>query len=163
MHFGRALWILGSVVLAWGANVVHAADARPMFFEHLSTRDGLPQGDVLVTLQDSQGFVWIGTEDGLVRFDGHEIYRYAYSPSAAGGLPGNFIYAIAEDKHADLWIGIKGGGLARWSRATDTFTVYRHDPANADSISSDAVHRLLVDSRGWIWIGTLDAGIDVLD
>jgi signal transduction histidine kinase/ligand-binding sensor domain-containing protein/CheY-like chemotaxis protein len=156
-------WVFRAALLGCASVAAASSGGLPLILENLSTRDGLPQGDVLVTLQDSQGFVWIGTEDGLVRFDGHEIYRYAYSPTAAGGLPGNFINAIAEDKHADLWIGIKGGGLARWSRATDTFTVYRHDPADADSISSNAVHRLMVDSRGWIWIGTLDAGIDVLD
>jgi len=163
MHLGRVLWILGSLVLAWGTDTVQAADARPMFLEHLSTREGLPQGDVMVTLQDSQGFVWLGTEDGLVRYDGHEVYRYAYSRTAPGGLPGNFVNAIAEDNRADLWIALKGVGLAQWHRATDTFTVYRHDPANANSLSSDAVRTVFVDAQGRIWIGTLDAGINILE
>ncbi|HEY5102424.1 MAG TPA: two-component regulator propeller domain-containing protein [Steroidobacteraceae bacterium] len=134
-----------------------------MFFEHLSTREGLPQGDVMVTLQDSQGFVWLGTEDGLVRYTGHEVYRYAYSRTAKAGLPGNFVNAIVEDKKGDLWIALKGAGLAQWHRATDTYTVYRHDPANANSISSDAVRSVLVDAGGRIWIGTLDAGINILE
>ena len=113
-----------------------AIDAPPMILEHLTTADGLPQGTVYAALQDSQGFVWLGTEDGLVRFDGHEMVRYAYSPSVRGGLPGNFIYQIAEDPHHDLWIVIKDAGVARWNRASDTFTVYRHDPANPDSLQS---------------------------
>ncbi len=142
---------------------VAAIDPPPLILEQLTTADGLPQGTVYATLQDSQGFVWLGTEDGLVRFDGHELVRYAYSPSARGGLPGNMIYQIVEDAHHDLWIAIKDAGVARWNRATDTFTVYRHDPASADSLSSDATNCAQVDGRGRIWIGTRDAGLNVLD
>jgi len=138
-------------------------DAPPLVLEHLTTDDGLPQGTVFTTLQDSQGFVWLGTEDGLVRYDGHELHRYAYSRSARGGLPGNFINQVAEDAHHDLWIAIKDAGLARWNRSTDTFTVYRHDAANPDSLSSDHARAVLVDVRGRIWVGTSDAGISILD
>jgi signal transduction histidine kinase/ligand-binding sensor domain-containing protein/CheY-like chemotaxis protein/HPt (histidine-containing phosphotransfer) domain-containing protein len=139
------------------------ADAPALVLTHLTTSDGLPQSTVNATLQDSQGFVWFGTEDGLVRYDGHEMVGYAYSPSARGGLPGNFINQIAEDPHHDLWIAVKGAGLARWNRPTDSFTVYRHDPEDPASLGSDAVHNVLVDARGRIWVGTSDAGIDVLE
>ena len=74
-----------------------AADAPPLILEHLTTADGLPQGTVYTTLQDSQGFIWLGTEDGLVRYDGHEIVRYAYTRDARNALPGNFVYQIVED------------------------------------------------------------------
>ena len=140
-----------------------SADQRPLLLQHLSTLEGLPQGTVNATLQDSQGFVWLGTEDGLVRYDGYEIHRYSYSAGVKDGLPGNFVFAVAEDKHTDLWLALKGSGIARWNRATDTFTVYRHDESNDQSLSSDMVRTLLIDSKGRIWIGTLDAGVDVLD
>jgi signal transduction histidine kinase/ligand-binding sensor domain-containing protein/CheY-like chemotaxis protein/HPt (histidine-containing phosphotransfer) domain-containing protein len=153
-----AVWLC----LAW-ASAAPAADAPALVLEHLTASDGLPQGTVVSTLQDSQGFVWLGTEDGLVRYDGHELVRYAYSHTASGGLPGNFINQIVEDAHHDLWIAIKDAGLARWNRATDNFTVYRHDTANAGSLASDAVHNVLVDERGRIWVGTSDAGIDILE
>src|SRR5712675_892726 len=123
-------------------------DAPPLVLEHLTTDEGLPQGTVITTLQDSQGFVWLGTQDGLVRYDGFELIRYAHSPSARGGLPGNHIFQIIEDTHHDLWIAVKDAGVARWNRATDTFTVYRHDPANAKSLASDAARTVLVDARG---------------
>ena len=146
------------------ASVAQAAiDAPPLVLEHLTTPDGLPQGTVFATLQDSQGFVWLGTEDGLVRYDGHELVRYAYSPSSPRGLPGNFIYQIIEDAHHDLWIAIKDAGVARWNRASDTFTVFRHDPANPDSLASDAARAVLMDARGRVWIGTSDAGVDILE
>jgi signal transduction histidine kinase/ligand-binding sensor domain-containing protein/CheY-like chemotaxis protein/HPt (histidine-containing phosphotransfer) domain-containing protein len=160
----RRCRLLFGLVLSLAVTVAQAAiDAHPLVLEHLTTTDGLPQGTVYATLQDSQGFVWLGTEDGLVRFDGHEMFRYAYSPSAHGGLPGNFICQIAEDAHHDLWIAVKDAGIARWNRASDTFTVYRHDLANPDSLASDAANTVLVDARGRVWIGTRDAGLDLLD
>ena len=145
------------------AGAACAADAPALILQHLTTADGLPQSSVYATLQDSQGFVWLATEDGLVRYDGRELLRYAYSPRSSTGLPGNFIYAEAEDAHHDLWVAIKDTGLARWNRASDTFTVFRHDARNPASLGSDSIRSLLVDASGQLWIGTLDAGVDVLD
>ncbi len=160
----RSSLILAFLCVMGMAAAATAADSPPLILEHLTTADGLPQGTVFVTLQDSQGFVWLGTQDGLVRYDGHELLRYAYSPSARDGLPGNYIHQIVEDAHHDLWIAIKDAGVARWNRATDRFTVYRHNPANPGSLASDAVSRaLLLDAEGRVWIGMSDAGIDVLD
>jgi diguanylate cyclase (GGDEF)-like protein len=152
------------LVFSLGASeATMATDAPPLILEHLTTADGLPQGTVMTTLQDSTGFIWLGTEDGLIRYDGREVVRYAYSRNSRNGLPGNFIYQVAEDAKHDLWIAIKDSGIARWNRATDTFTVYRHDSANSDSLSSDSVRTLAISPKGQIWIGTHDAGLDVLD
>jgi diguanylate cyclase (GGDEF)-like protein len=140
-----------------------AADAPPLILEHLTTADGLPQGTVYETLQDSQGFIWLGTEDGLVRYDGHELVRYAYSRDAHNSLPGNFVYELLEDGSHNLWVALKDAGLARWNRTTDDFTVWRHEAANSGSLSSDAVRTLAATSGGQIWIGTSDAGINILD
>lgn len=141
----------------------HANEVSPLILEHLTTLDGLPQGTVMATLQDSHGFIWLGTEDGLVRFDGHDIHRYAYSKSLQDSLPGNFVNAIAEDRTGDLWLAIKGAGLARWNRASDSFTVYRHADSDANSLSSDGVRTVLVDTRGRVWAGTVDGGVNVLE
>ena len=140
-----------------------AADAPPLVLEHLTTADGLPQATVMTTLQDSQGFVWLGTEDGLVRFDGHELYRYARSRTESGSLPGNYVWQVVEDANADLWIALNDAGVAKWNRRTDTFTGYRHDPNDSGSLASDRIRTVLVDARGYVWIGTFDAGVDVLD
>jgi len=85
-----ALWSL--VLVA----TVAAAEAPPLVLENLTPSEGLPQGTVYDTLQDSQGFVWLATEDGLIRYDGLELYRYAYSRTAREGLPGNFVREIVD-------------------------------------------------------------------
>jgi signal transduction histidine kinase/ligand-binding sensor domain-containing protein/CheY-like chemotaxis protein/HPt (histidine-containing phosphotransfer) domain-containing protein len=155
--------MIGLMSFLLGTALVQGADAPPLVLEHLTPSEGMPQGTVMASLQDFQGFMWLATEDGLVRYDGHEPVRYAYSRTANGALPGNFIRDIVEDAHHDLWIAIKDAGLARWNRATDSFTVYRHDPANAASLASDITRAVLVDPTGRVWIGMGDAGIDVLD
>ena len=151
------LWWLGFLVPA------AASESFPLVLEHLTTADGLPQGTVYATLQDSQGFVWLATEDGLVRYDGHELVRYARLPTGRGGLSGNYIFQMIEDAHRDLWIAVKDGGVALWHRDTNRFTFIRHSDTDPRSLASDAVRALVLDARGRIWIGTSDAGIDILE
>jgi signal transduction histidine kinase/ligand-binding sensor domain-containing protein/CheY-like chemotaxis protein/HPt (histidine-containing phosphotransfer) domain-containing protein len=155
--------IIGSALLLMAAaSLAAAADAPPLVLTHLTTADGLPQGGVHTILQDSQGFMWFGTEDGLVRYDGQELVRYGYSPKEDHGLPGNYINQVVEGPDHDLWLAINGG-LARWNRADDRFTVYRHDPHDAGSLASDQVNTVAIDAHARIWVGTTDAGLDVLD
>lgn len=156
----RSVLLAGLLFL--GIAAAQAADAPPLILQHLTAADGLPQGSVYTTLQDSQGFVWLGTEDGLVRYDGNELARYAYSRGTRNGLPGNFIYQVVEDAKHDLWVAVKDAGLARWNRRTDTFTVFRHE-AGANTLSSDASRAVLVAPDGRIWLGTSDSGINIID
>jgi signal transduction histidine kinase/ligand-binding sensor domain-containing protein/CheY-like chemotaxis protein len=157
--------LLRAALLGWLGCVASAAasESFPLVLEHLTTADGLPQGTVYATLQDSQGFVWLATEDGLVRYDGHELVRYARLPTGRGGLSGNYIFQMLEDAHHDLWIAVKDGGVVRWHRDTNSFTVIRHSDTDPQSLASDAVRALVLDADGRIWIGTSDAGIDVLE
>lgn len=153
-----------AVLLAlWTPLTALAAIPAPLLLEHLSSNDGLPQGTVYASLQDSAGFMWFGTEDGLVRYDGNEVHRYAFDPTVRGGLPNNFVFQIVEDRRRDLWVAMKGGGLARWNRATDTFTTFGHVTGEVKSLASDQVRTIIVDAENRLWIGTLDAGIDILD
>jgi signal transduction histidine kinase/ligand-binding sensor domain-containing protein/CheY-like chemotaxis protein/HPt (histidine-containing phosphotransfer) domain-containing protein len=156
-------WFYAAAVAVVASAPVASMDAPPLILEHLTTADGLPQGTVMTTLQDSQGFIWLGTEDGLVRYDGHELVRYAYSRNSPGGLPGNFIYQVIEDARHDVWVAIKDAGVARWKRSTDAFDVYRHNATDVDCISSDSVRALAMGPDGQIWVGTSDSGIDLID
>jgi signal transduction histidine kinase/ligand-binding sensor domain-containing protein/CheY-like chemotaxis protein/HPt (histidine-containing phosphotransfer) domain-containing protein len=160
-NIGSALLLTAAASLA-AASSSATADSPPLVLTHLTTADGLPEGGVHAILQDSQGFMWFGTEDGLVRYDGQELVRYGYSPKENRGLPGNYINQVLEGPRHDLWLAINGG-LARWNRADDRFTVYRHDPRDAGSLASDQVNTVSIDAQGRVWIGTTDAGLDILD
>jgi diguanylate cyclase (GGDEF)-like protein len=134
-----------------------------MRFTHLSVEQGLSQTTGFCSLQDSQGFIWIGTEDGLNRFDGYTVTVYKHDVRDASSLPNDFVWAIAEDSAGDLWIGTDGGGLVRWERKKDRFETFRHDPKDESSLPSDRVRAVVVDRGGPVWVGTKGGGLARLD
>ena len=136
---------------------------RPMYFQHLTMREGLSQSTVMSVLQDSRGFLWLATEGGLDRYDGYSIREYRRERDNPRALASDYVWALAEDARGDLWLATDGGGLARWDHASDAFQQFRHDARRADSLSSDAVRTLLLDRAGNIWAGTLDRGLDLID
>jgi len=136
---------------------------RPMYFEHLTMRDGLSMSTINSILQDSQGYVWLATEAGLNRYDGYTVRQFRRERGNAHGLASDYVWSIAEDSHGDLWLATDGGGVARWDRRTETFQQFRHDPRQPQSLASDGVRALLIDSKGLIWAGTKDHGLDILD
>jgi signal transduction histidine kinase/ligand-binding sensor domain-containing protein/DNA-binding NarL/FixJ family response regulator/HPt (histidine-containing phosphotransfer) domain-containing protein len=155
-------WLLG-LLLSAIAPLGGASAAVPMVFRHLTVDEGLSQNTVLATLQDSRGFLWIATEDGLDRYDGYTLRHFAHERGSSKGLAGNYIWAVREDRSGDLWIAVKDSGIARFNPRTETFTGYRHDPHDPTSLSSDAARQLLIDRDGKVWIATSGGGVNVLD
>ena len=131
-------------------------------FEHLSIEDGLSQNAGLAIFQDSKGYLWIGSQDGLNRYDGFAFKIYKHNPEDPSSISHNSILAITEDKDGYLWIGTWGGGLDRFDPVTETFVSYRSDPTEPASLSSDTVTSIKQDSSGALWVGTL-AGLDRYD
>src|ERR1700679_2080717 len=123
---------------------------RPMYFEHLTMRDGLSMSSIL---QDSQGYIWLATEAGLNRYDGYTVRQFRRERGNEHGLASDYVWSIAEDAQGDLWLATEGGGVARWDRRTETFQQFRHDSQQPQSLASDGVRTLLIDSRGLIWVG----------
>jgi signal transduction histidine kinase/ligand-binding sensor domain-containing protein/CheY-like chemotaxis protein/HPt (histidine-containing phosphotransfer) domain-containing protein len=137
--------------------------APPMSFHHLTIDNGLSQNDVMATLQDEQGFVWLATEDGLDRYDGYTLRHFTHQRNEPSALAGNWIWAVREGHHGELWLAIKNGGIARFDPRTETFHSYRHDSSDAATISSDAARDLLVDRSGQVWVATTGGGLNILD
>jgi signal transduction histidine kinase/ligand-binding sensor domain-containing protein/CheY-like chemotaxis protein len=164
----RNSYILAACLAAMSISVAAFADppvpaVRPMYFEHLTMRDGLSMSTINSMLQDSQGYVWLATEGGLNRYDGYSVRQFHRERGNEHGLASDYIWSMAEDSHGDLWLATDGGGVARWERRTETFQQFRHDPARAESLASDSVRALLIDSKGRIWAGTKNLGLDVID
>ncbi|HEY69580.1 MAG TPA: response regulator [Anaerolineae bacterium] len=128
-------------------------------FTNLSIADGLSQSVVTSMIQDSRGFMWFGTQEGLNRFDGHEFVIFKHEGDDPSSLSDNFILSLLEDRSGNLWIGTNGGGLNRYQRATESFIRYAHDPDDPSSLSSDIVNTLHEDHQGVLWLGT-DAGLN---
>ncbi len=131
-------------------------------FEHLTSEDGLSQNAGLDIFQDSRGYLWIGSQDGLNRFDGYSFKIYKHDPDDPSSLSYNSILKIEEDQNGSLWIGTWGGGLNHFDAITEKFRSYQHDPNNPDSISDNTVTAIKKDAAGNLWVGTLN-GLDLFD
>src|SRR6478735_5969990 len=96
-----------------------------LHFNRLSIKNGLPEGVITYVLQDKQGYMWIGTQAGLVRYDGYttKVYQFGVEDPLSAS-----IRSIYEDRWGGLWVGTWLEGLYNYNRATDTFTHYIHDP-----------------------------------
>jgi ligand-binding sensor domain-containing protein len=112
-------------------------------FDHLTTENGLSQSNILCILQDSRGFMWFGTEDGLNRYDGYRIKVYRKDHNSNQSLSNNHVTAITEDTAGNLWIGTLGGGLNMFHREKETFTHYQHDQNNPGSLHSNFINHLI--------------------
>ncbi len=139
------------------------AAARSIRFERLSLDDGLSQAAVNTMLQDQTGFLWLGTQDGLNRFDGLGFEVFGHDRSDPDSLSNGWIEDLVEDEAGNLWIATRGGGLNRWVRSRGAFEAYRHDPDDPQSLANDEVRCLLLDRDGFLWIGTESSGLDRLD
>jgi ligand-binding sensor domain-containing protein/signal transduction histidine kinase len=131
-------------------------------FDHLSIEQGLSQSSVRAIFQDSRGFLWFGTEDGLNRYDGYEFSIYKPDPDAPGKLSDRWITSMVEDKNGFLWIGTRQGGLNRFDHRTGQFATYQHASGEPDSLSNNHINALFIDDDNRLWIGTSD-GLDLLE
>src|SRR3990172_1269138 len=138
------------------------APGSSVVFEHLTIEDGLSQSAGLRLLQDHQGYLWIGTQDGLNRYDCYDFTVFKHDPDDPDSISYNSIITLCEDRNNNLWIGTWGGGLNRYDTQSGNFSRYEADPANTQSLSNGVVSSLTEDSAGNIWIGTA-GGLDVLD
>ncbi|HYQ57826.1 MAG TPA: two-component regulator propeller domain-containing protein, partial [Draconibacterium sp.] len=104
------------------------------------------QSVVNCLFQDSQGFMWIGTQNGLNRFDGENFRIYRYLPNDSLSLSNNWIYAISEDRQGNLWIGTKGG-LNKYLHERDCFERISYSTGYDPEVSTYSYNNLLLSDR----------------
>ncbi len=135
-------------------------------FDRLTLADGLSQVSGNAILQDSKGFIWIGTQDGLNRHDGYRVEVFKHDPADPDSLAGNYILGLYQDRRGRLWIvSSRPGVVSSFDFRTERFRRFVHDPRDPASlapsqINPDAVH---LDEDGDLWLGTCDAGVAKLD
>ncbi|HLO29721.1 MAG TPA: two-component regulator propeller domain-containing protein [Anaerolineales bacterium] len=128
-------------------------------FEHIGIEQGLSQSSVQIVFQDSRGFLWFGTQDGLNRYDGYAFKIYKPDPDVPASLSDRWITSIVEDKDGYLWIGTRLGGLNYYDPHTDQFTHFMHDNKDSSSLGDNHVNVLYKDKDNNLWIGT-ENGLD---
>lgn len=131
-------------------------------FHHISIDDGLSDGSVYAIMQDSQGFIWIGTQDGLNRFDGDKFKVFKHTPFDSTSLVDGSVRALLEDSRGQIWVGTRNG-LSCFEPVRAVFQNFVHQPADSFSLGGDHVESIFEDSRGRLWIGTNQSGLNLLD
>lgn len=141
---------------------VYAQD-RKIRFERIEREDGLISGNVNDVLQDSIGFIWMATENGLCRYDGYNFVYFKNEVNNNKSISYNNVFSLLLDKNGIIWVGTLGGGLNKFNSKTGEFKRYVHDPSNPKSISSDIIYKVFRDSHNRIWITTLGGGLNLFD
>jgi ligand-binding sensor domain-containing protein/signal transduction histidine kinase len=128
-------------------------------FGRIGVSNGLSQNVVNCIMQDSQGFIWVGTQDGLNRYDGYRFKIYRPDFNNPQGINDRWINSLFQDNDGYIWIGTRLGGLNRYDPATGLFTHFTNNPADPSSLASDQVQVVFKDSRNRLWVGTAE-GLD---
>ncbi len=151
-----------SAILFFSQVLNITAEPENFEFRHLTTKDGLSRSSVICILQDSKGFMWFGTEDGLNRYDGYEFKVFRMSDTTNNTISHNWIWDIFEDNNNNLWIAT-WQGLTKYDMKRDRFKVFLPDSANSSSISGMRPSSICSDKNNFIWIATWGGGLNRYD
>ena len=133
-------------------------------YAHYSTANGLAHHNVEWAHVDSDGYLWLASTSGLLRFNGYDFYNYQKG-SNPSGLHDDFIVSVFESSQKEIWVATATKGISKYSKTADSFEQFRHDPEDESSLSSDKtsfLQSIIEDINGNIWISTF-AGIDKID
>lgn len=139
---------------------IQAAEAR--IFTPVSEHNGLDARIVSTLMVDNQGFLWVGSREGLYRYDGYEAQAFlpeAGNPKAINDID---IRSVFEDRNGIVWVGTNSGGLNRYDPLTREFNSFQHDPADPTSLSDNTIYSISEGPRGQLWVAT-GHGLNRLD
>ena len=150
---GCALFLLIMTSSAFGQ--------RNYMFENISVPEGLSNSTVNYIFQDSNGFLWISTLDGLNRYNGNSFKVFKNDPNDSTSLPTNDCYAIAEDADGFLWVGVSNNIIAKYDPKNEAFQSYPIETVGVNMISF--FYSALFDSKGNLWFGSTYHGMQKLN
>ncbi len=122
-------------------------------FEHYTIEQGAPANEFLALLQDRLGFLWIGTGNGLARYDGFHFKNFFHDSDDSTTLSDNCVWSLLEDQQGMIWVGTESGGLNRLDPATGRVTRYIHQAEDTSSIADGYVLTLFEDHQQTLWAG----------
>jgi len=158
----------GNIWIGTDHGGINILDLQTFKFKYIFAKEddprGLKQNSIGALYCDDNGIVWVGTMKKGVSYYHKSIFTFPRNQYLTGK---NVVYkdvnTFAEDRSGNLWIGTNGSGLLYLNRSTGEIKVFRNDPSNANSISSDIIVSLCIDHRGVLWIGTYLGGLNSFD
>lgn len=149
MHRGLVCLLLLMAVSSARIDVAHA---RQLTFDHLSVEEGLSQSAVYDMVRDGEGFLWVGTQDGLNRYDGYGFEVFEHNQADSTSLSGDWIAALEMGADGVLWVGTQGAGLNRLEAETGTFRAIRG--GGDHPLPHDIISDISVAADGRLWLAT---------
>lgn len=127
--------------------------------EILTTENGLSQGTANCIFQDSKGYIWIGTNDGLNKYDAYtfKIFKHSYHNNKT--ISNNHILTCFEDKKGNIWIGTMGGGLSKYNPNEENFENFYFLTHNRYKTGSNIITSIAEDKEGILWLGSWGGGL----
>ena len=135
-----------------------AQQSRYRFF-HYSPEEGLIDNTVRCFLKDRSGFLWIGTNSGLSRFDGYRFTNFICNPADTTTLSSNQVIQLFEDEDGQIWISSHDNGLSVYNPETNRFKRYVHNPERPGGVPSNNPTAICQDASGAMWIGFFGKGL----
>ncbi len=130
-------------------------------FETLRDAETIDNQPITALAQDARGLIWIGTQTGLVRYDGYRLRKFAHTAGDPSSLAGDYVLALSVANDGRLWVGTVSDGISVFDPATERFEHFRHDDKVPDSLTDGRIGDMINDGRGGMWIAT-DHGLDHL-
>ena len=159
--FLRILLIVSIFTLIFQNELI--AQPKRLDFARLSPGKGQSSATIYSILQDRHGFMWFGSTDGLICYDGYKYKTYKHDSKDPYSISEDWVTSIAEDENGNLWIGVWEGGLNFYDRAQDKFYSYLNDPSDSLSIGNNTVWKVYIDRFKKIWVGTRGNGVNMFD
>ena len=153
----RILFLLVFLILV--LSNLNYPQSESLKFRHLTGDNGLSQNFISSILQDSKGFMWFGTKDGLNRYDGYSFVVYQHDPFDSTTISENFITSLFEDSRGYIWVGTLNGNLNCFERGTETFHHIQYRSIVDENINTAEIKSIAEDSLGNIWVGTRGEGV----
>jgi ligand-binding sensor domain-containing protein/two-component sensor histidine kinase len=148
------------VVLLFAAGLILAGD-KPIALKHITSEEGLSDNRVTCMLRDENGFMWIGTRDGLNRYDGREFYIFRNIANDTASLCSNNITCLAYDSDSILWIGTANEGFCSFDFRTQRFTAYNKSNI---TLLSNSINEIKFDSsKNALWLALNNGGLQLFD
>lgn len=157
-----AIWVLAVSTLFIFPEIIIKAQENNVVFEHLSASQGLSHNSVSAIIQDKDGYMWFGTENGLNRYDGYDFKIFTAEPKNQNSLSNNSITCLYEDKKGGLWIGTTNG-LNRYNKNKEDFYTFLKNEQSSSRLGCNWINTIFEDRSGTFWIGTRGQGLVRMD
>lgn len=148
-----------AVVFVASTSCAFAFDQVDPYFESVGSDESIPDNNVTALTQDAAGFIWIGTPDGLIRYDGYRFRYFDSEPADSDSVGGDFVRSMLTARDGRLWVGTNADGVSAMDPVNGRVERYRAASAGDHALSNNSVRALAEDRDGSVWIGTRE-GLD---